>query len=72
MGMSLALWMWKAISRVPSGLRYASTHALMRAACLRRSSSDRRLRGSARPQQHEADDERADGTHGGEHVCGDV
>src|SRR6266545_903611 len=39
--MSLALWMWKASSRVPSGLRYTSTHALMRAAWLRRSSSVR-------------------------------
>src|SRR5688572_17987723 len=39
--MSLALWMWNANSRVPSGLRYASTHALIRAACPRRSSSAR-------------------------------
>src|SRR5690242_18672768 len=39
--MSLALWMWNASSRVPSGLRYASTHALIRAAWPRRSSSAR-------------------------------
>src|SRR5690242_12310426 len=41
MGMSLALWMWKASSLVPSDLRYISIQALIRAAWLRRSSSAR-------------------------------
>src|SRR5262245_10862699 len=41
MGMSLALWTWKASSRVPSGPAYISTQALIRAAWARLPSSAR-------------------------------